>query len=314
MKYLWTLIVLAFMPLGLAAQTEPTIEIGTFNMEWFPCKDDGEMMKKYNINLRYPPKGNATNMKALFDLLKELDIELLGVQEVVDPQLLEKMAKEHLGEEFEVIYSSTGGSQKVGFLYDSSVLELVGEPETYASLLLKPDSWLRPAYRAYFRSKPNGFDFHAVVLHLKASPSGWKKREKQLQKLEDILESLPKKSGDSDIVVMGDMNNVTKAGAGEFLPMLKRLDYYWATGDMDGKPSNYWKPDWKVDRLQASLIDHIFISADAKIEFVAKSTSVGGACAAGAEEYIGDKIPSYFDDISDHCPVYASFKFKVDND
>jgi len=112
------------------AQTKETIEIGSFNIEWFPCKDDGQMMKKYGIDLRYLPTGKATNIEELFKVLKKLDIELLGVQEIVDPELLGKEAKKYLGPEFEMIYSKSGGSQKVGFLYDSSVLELIGDPHS----------------------------------------------------------------------------------------------------------------------------------------------------------------------------------------
>ncbi len=298
----------------LFGQDNQTIEIGTFNIEWFPCKDDGELMKKYDINLRYPPKGKATDMDALFGLLKKLDIELLAVEEIVDPKLLEEMAKKYLGEEYKVIYSTAGGSQKVGFLYDSSVLELIGQPQTYASLLLEPDSRLRPAYRAYFKSKPNGFDFHAIVVHLKASPRGWDRRKQQLEKLEEILQTLPQESKDSDIILMGDMNNVTKAGAGEFKPMIEELGFYWATEELKGMPTNYWQPDWKVNKIQASTIDHIFVSADAKIEFVENSTKTGGGCSAGTKTYEGENIPDYFDNISDHCPVYASFRFEKDDD
>jgi endonuclease/exonuclease/phosphatase family metal-dependent hydrolase len=271
-------------------------------------------MKKYDINLRYPPKGNATDIEALFTLLKGLDLELLAVEEIVDPKLLGEMAKKYLGEEYEMIYSTAGGSQKVGFLYDSSVLELIGDPETYASLLLKPNSRLRPAFRAYFKSKPNGFDFHAIVVHLKASPRGWGPRKQQLDKLEEILQSLPEESKDNDIILMGDMNNVTKAGAGEFTPMMERLGFYWATSELDGKPTNYWQPDWKVNKIKASTIDQIFVSADAKIEFVEGSTKTSGGCAAGNDTYEGENIPAYFDKISDHCPVYASFRFEKDND
>ena len=90
----WTILLLLFISNILVAQNNATIEIGTFNIEWFPCKDDGEMMKEYDIELRYPPKGNATDIDALFSFLKEIDIELLAVQEIVDPEFLKQKAKE----------------------------------------------------------------------------------------------------------------------------------------------------------------------------------------------------------------------------
>ena len=309
-------IVLIFILLGssLFAQDSLTIEVGCFNIQWFPCKDDGELMKDYGIDLRYPPTGKATDQDALFSFLKEIDIELLAVEEIVDAELLKQKAKEYLGEQYEFIYSNSGGSQKVGFLYDSSVLELIGEPQSYDELLLQPDSRLRPAFRAYFKSKPNGFDFHAIVVHLKSSPRGWDQRKQQLEILEAILKKVPEINNDSDVIVMGDMNNVTEAGEKEFTPMMERLGYYWATQELDGKPTNYWKPDWKVKRIQASTIDQIFVSGDARVEYISHKTGVFGPCAAGIDSYEGADIPGYFSSISDHCPVFATFRVDQDND
>jgi endonuclease/exonuclease/phosphatase family metal-dependent hydrolase len=299
---------------NLYAQTGQTIEIGAFNIEWFPCKDDGEMMKKYGIELRYPPQGNSTNIKELFNLLKEVDIELLAVEEIVDPQMLADSAKKYLGDNFEFIYSEAGGSQKVGFLYDSSIIKLAGEPQTYTEVMLTQDSRLRPAFRAYFKAVNDGFDFHAIVVHLKASPRGWDQRKQQLEILENILSTLPEESHDSDIIVMGDMNNVTDAGAEEFKSMLQRLNFHWASEKLDGLATNYWQPDWKKHRIIPSVIDHIFVSDDANVELVQNSVKVGGMCAKKISEYTGDKFPDYFENISDHCPVYVSFKFDKDDD
>ena len=309
------LILFLILPLGLFAQPKE-IEVGAFNIEWFPCKDDGEMMKNYDINLRRPPSGNATNIPALFNLLKKLDIELLGVVEIVDPALLEKSAQEHLGPQFKVAYAPSAGSQKVGFLYDSSVLEIIGQPEIYASVKLKPNSWLRPAFRAYFKTKPNGMDFHAIVAHLKAGPSGWGQREQQWKVLEEILKTLPEESGDKDIVLMGDFNNVSKLGYDEFIPVMDRLGFCWANAQMavDSGYTNYWRPDYTKERIQGSLIDQIFISADAEFEFIPNSSKVGGMCAGGTGEYEGEAIPDFYEQISDHCPIFVTFKADVDND
>ena len=294
-------------------QAQDSIQIGTFNIEWYPCKDDGEMMKEYGIDLRYPPKGYATDNEKLFSFLKEADIELLGVEEIVDAEMLGREAKKYLGEHYEFIYSPLGGSQKVGFLYDSSVLELIGEPQSYDELLLKPDSRLRPAFRAYFKARSGGFDFHAIVVHLKASPRGWDQRKAQLEYLEKILNDLPGETKDSDIILLGDMNNVTEAGPGEFMPMMEKLDFYWASEELQGKPTNYWQPDYKVNRIQASTIDHIFISENARDEFVENSTQVAGLCGLGIDSY-SDDIPEYYQKISDHCPVYSTFRIDIDND
>ncbi|MBD3226518.1 MAG: hypothetical protein GF313_17465 [Caldithrix sp.] len=300
------------LTLPLLAQ-ENQIEIGTFNIEWFPCKDDGKLLKSYGIDLRYPPQGESTDIEALFHLLDSLDIELLGVQEIVDGPLFAQKAQHYLGDHYRFIYSKSGGSQKVGFLYDSTRLTLKGESRTYLSVALGEDSRLRPAFSAFFQYKKNGFDFHALVTHLKAMPSGRDIREKQWKAIKTILTDI-QKDNEKDIILLGDFNNVSPIREQEFLPLMDQLNYYWATGELETKGSNYWQPDYKVERVQSSLIDHIFISDDAKVEYVDNSLKVGGMCATGAEEFKGDAIPDYFHTISDHCPVFATFRADVDND
>ena len=310
------LLLLILLPLLLLAQNNETvIQVGSFNMEWFPCKDDGNMMKKYGINLRNLPHGDSTDIPAVFHMLKQLDIELLGVVEIVDPNILQKSAQKYLGKQYKLIYAPSPGSQKVGFLYDSDVLELKGEPQVYYDVALKPDSWLRPAFRGYFKYKPNGFDFNAIICHLKAGPSGWKIRKKQWQALKQILTRL-ENSSDKDIVVMGDFNNVSKLGYNEFLPIIKSLHFDWATGQLaqENLYSNYWQPHYNEEYIKGSLIDQIFISQDAEQEYIPHSTEVGGACAKGVPDYKGAAIPSYFKKISDHCPVFVSFRADKDND
>ena len=293
---------------------EQIIEIGTFNIEWFPCKDDGEMMKQYGINLRYPPTGESTNMRSLFEFLKELDIELLAVEEIVDPVMFADSAKKYMGEQFKFIYSPSGGDQKVGFLYNSDALQAIGKPKTYMQVALSNDSRLRPALGVYFKAIPSGFDFHAIVVHLKASPRGWDLRKKQWSVLEQILTDLPKKTEDADIILLGDFNNVSKLRTAEFDTVMQRINFYRATQELGEGFSDYWQPDYKKERIEGSLIDHIFISNDAKIEFIENSTKVGGMCDSGKFEYIGDSIPGYYNSISDHCPVYGSFRVDIDND
>jgi len=315
MRIRW-IVLLIFVPLFLFAQKPETIEVGAFNIEWFPCKDDGEMMKKYGINLRRPPQGNATDVPALFSFLKDLDVELLGVVEIVDPALLEESAQKYLGPQFKVVYAPSKSSQKIGFLYDSSVLEIIGQPEIYAEVTLDPDSWLRPAFRAYFKTKPDGADFHAIITHLKASPSGWAKRERQWKVLQEILERLPREQNDKDIILMGDFNNVSKLGYNEFVPLMDSLGYVWANADMVGGKgyTNYWRPDYTKERIQGSLIDQIFLSADFADEFLESSAKAGGMCAQVEADYEGEDIPDYYEQISDHCPVFATFKVDVDKD
>ena len=151
-------------------------------------------------------------------------------------------------------------------------------------------------------------------MHLKSSPRGWDQRKQQLEILEEILKNISSENNDSDIILLGDMNNVTDAREEEFLPMMERLGFYWATQELAGKPTNYWQPDWKINKIQASVIDHIFVSSDAKVEYVPTKTGVFGPCGEAIEAYEGESIPDFYNNISDHCPAFVTFRIDQDND
>lgn len=309
-------LLLMITSLIFAQQNDPAryIDVATFNIEWFPCKDDGAMMQRYGIHLSHPPRGEATDVRALFRMLSRLNLELLAVEEIVDTRMFADSARHYMGDRYKFIYAPGRGSQKVGFLYDSTRLRLIGAPEVYNDLLLKPDSWLRPAFRAYFKTLPEGFDFHAIVTHLKAAPRGWKQRQKQWNALHEILRKLPEKTGDADIILLGDMNNVSKRREQEFKPIMDELGFYRVTRELNGMPSNYWMADWHAQRLEASLIDQIFVSADAKVEYIEGSVHVAGMCASAFDGYVNGDFPLYYRKISDHCPVIARFRVDRDDD
>lgn len=306
------ILIVTLITASLFAQENSSIEIGTFNIRFFPCNQDGEIMKKYNIEMRRPPQGPATDTTKLFQIIKDLDIEVLGVQEIVDPALFGAMAKRHLGEQFEFIYAPSNAWQKVGILFNSKKVKLIGEPQIYSEVALGKMDRHRPALRGYFKSLPDGFDFHVIVVHLKASPRGYPQRKQQWEFLDSILNDLPTEN-ESDIILLGDFNNVSKNRFKEFLPILEKNNYYWPVSESDTLKTQYWRPDWNVQRLEAGTLDQLFISSDAKFEYVENSTKIGGYCATQKEEILGE-FPYFYEHISDHCPVYSSFNSVKDND
>jgi endonuclease/exonuclease/phosphatase family metal-dependent hydrolase len=306
------IIFLVILIANINASDNKSIQIGTFNIRFFPCNQDGEMMKKYNIEMRHPPKGSATDTTKLFQVIKELDIEVLGIQELVDPALFGAMAKRHLGNNFEFIYAPSNAWQKVGIMYNSEKIKLIGQPQIYSEVALGKMDRHRPALRAYFKALPDGFDFHVIVVHLKASPRGYPQRIKQWEFLDSIMNDLPTEN-ESDVILLGDFNNVSKIRYDEFIPLLEKHQYFWPIAENDTIITQYWRPDWNVERIESGTIDHLFISSDAKIEYIENSTKVGGYCSDQKKEILGE-FPFFYEQISDHCPVYSSFKSSEDND
>jgi len=298
----------------LIAQDTDSIDIGTFNIRFFPCNEDSTMMRQYNIEMRYPPSGVPTDTVMLFRLIRELDIEILAVQEIVDPPLFGAMAKRHLGKGYQFIYAPSNGWQKVGILYNSEKVALIGEPQIYNEVTVGRPDRLRPALRGYFKAIPDGFDFHVIVVHLKSGPRGYDERKKQWAELDTILTDLPAgEERDADIILLGDFNNVSSDRAGEFMPIVNRLDYHWTGTEDTLLITEYWQPDWQKPEIKGSSIDQIFVSDDAKIEYLENSLRVGGICSERRLLITGE-FPEYYLNISDHCPVIASFRPFPDDD
>ncbi len=307
-------IYIALHALTLIAQEPESIDIGTFNIRFFPCNEDSMMMRQYNIELRYPPTGVPTDTIMLFHLIRELDIEILAVQEIVDPPLFGAMAKRHLGEEYQFVYAPSEGWQKVGILYNSGKVALIGEPQIYTDVTIGRPDRLRPALRGYFKTIPDGFDFHIIVVHLKSGPRGYDDRKKQWAELDTILANLPAGAErDADIILLGDFNNVSNDRTGEFMPIVNRLDYHWTGTEDTLLITEYWQPDWQKPEIKGSSIDQIVVSADAKIEYLEHSLRVGGICSERRPLITGE-YPEYYLKISDHCPVIASFRAFPDDD
>ena len=308
------ILLILIMASHLISQDSLNIEIGTFNIRFFPCNESAEMMTRYDINMRYPPTGVATDTVMLFKLIKDLGTEILGVQEIVDPPLFGAMAKRHLGEQYEFAYAPSNGWQKVGFLYNSEKVQLIGEPTIYNEVTIGRIDRLRPALHGYFKAIPDGFDFHLLVVHLKAAPRGYDDRKQQWQELEKILSALPGDAHeDADIILLGDFNNVSSDRYDEFLPVMDRLDYFWIGTEAESLVTSYWRPDWSKPELEGSMIDQIVLSSDAKVEYIEGSTRVGGFCAEGNRRVKGT-FPDHYLKISDHCPVIASFRVFPDDD
>jgi endonuclease/exonuclease/phosphatase family metal-dependent hydrolase len=290
------------------------IDIGTFNIRFFPCNEDSAMMRKYDIEMRYPPTGVATDTTMLFQLIKSLDVEILGVQEIVDPPLFGAMAKRFLGPQYEFIYAPSNGWQKIGILFNSEKVMLIGEPQIYNEVALGRPDRLRPALRGYFRTIPDGFDFHVIVLHLKSGPRGYDERKEQWAAIDSILMDVPGGAEhDADIILLGDFNDVSNNRENEFLPGLNRMGYLWTAQGDSQLITEYWQPDWQKPEIEGSMIDQIVLSPDAKIEYMKNSLRVGGLCAGGKSAF-EDNFPDYYLKVSDHCPLIVTFRAFPDDD
>lgn len=204
-----SLFVLLCLLAAIPAQDKSeTLRVGTWNLEFLGAEGS------YRSNL--PPRDDA-DYAAIGKKVRELGVAVLAVQEVCGTAPLAKVTAA-AGPAWKFVLGTSGRwnedqlSQQLGFVYDSSRVELLFVDE----LLQLPREieglpiFHRVPLTAAFRSKATGFDFRAITVHLKAG-----RKEQDLQKrgfeagyLRDWLQGLRERNQeDHDIVLLGDFNS-----------------------------------------------------------------------------------------------------------
>jgi endonuclease/exonuclease/phosphatase family metal-dependent hydrolase len=202
-------LLLSLLTAALAAQTPATtIDIGTWNLEFLGAPG--------NVRHDVPPRDD-TDFQKIGAYVRDLGVAVLAVQEINDEATLQKVAS-GAGTSWRFLLGTTGKwtdgktAQAIGFLYDSSVVDLLGAEELL-ELPREKDGvpiFHRAPVTAWFRVKATGFDFRLVTVHLKAGqkPPDEQKRRLEAGELHEWLRRLrTTATEDQDYLVLGDFNS-----------------------------------------------------------------------------------------------------------
>ncbi len=283
-----------------------TLRIGTFNIRMFPCNNDCGCIKESGFTECKGRNTRRTNRRALASEIERLRPTVLAVNEILKPKRFARFAAEHMGPTWRFIFTDDGGPQKTGFLYDSSVVDLVSrfsirdmitkiDPSRFPEKCVKRLRKQRPAFVCRFRMKRAGFDFFAIVVHMKAGPCA-SLRKAQWNLMRDIVGRLAGK--DEDIFIMGDLN--------DYSPHCEdTAEFRAATGFrlLTAKISCT-----HLHRGKGNTLDHILASPAALSVLSGGSVRVGGPCARYCT--FGRSWKRYMSNVSDHCPVIAEFRVR----
>ncbi|MCD6375053.1 MAG: endonuclease/exonuclease/phosphatase family protein [Caldisericaceae bacterium] len=251
----------------------------------------------WNIE-NFPKAGNQT-INDVAQIIKDLDIDLIGVQEIASVRSFNELLNQLDGWQG-VLSNDTYGNgnyQKTAILYKTDFISIsavknIFENDGYA--------FPRPPLEAYVQIKDlEGvkFDFNMIVLHLKASGGSENeaRRKEAIKDLTQYIKSEIAQGADPDFVVLGDWNDaLTDTGSTNvFLPMLNDPQTFMF---LTAKLTNQFS---YISNTFKSLIDHIMITADAQTEYGQ------GECKV---LYLDRQYLSYPNNVSDHRPVMACFK------
>lgn len=276
------------------ARTSGSLRVATWNLRNFP--DEGQDLPRLRARLQ------------------ELAADVIAVQEVHDPAALRAMLP---GWELHVSEAGGRGGQRLGFLYDPGVFELVGAPAEHPALAM--GGGVRPGFSGYLRARGGGPDFHLLVVHLKARPEGQGLRRSQWAVLARLVEEL--RRADPDLLVVGDFNATGAPGGGP-AEELAALDGSLAGVGLsrvggEGGCSAYWDGARRDAWHEPSLLDLVWIAGleEGRSEGL-RTRSLLHCARHHCEAFRSTEAHPERDyaDLSDHCPVIVDLGRGEDDD
>ncbi len=281
-----------FCSCGSGEASEATARIGTWNLEWFGALGRSE-----------------DDIRQIAAIIRELEVDVLALQEITCPCAMEQLAAELPG--YEYFISPQRVPQKLALLWNSErVGEVRFDRDAYDALWRVADTGLDRESRQplVFRLDIGEFDFTLVVVHLKSIPEAERSveiRNVQFGALNSWLRAeLEAEGAERDIIIAGDFNSYTRGISSERLLAAGLVEF--ATANLpSGEYSNIWYG--REGGRNLSLIDQIAVTPELRA-----GEMVGIEPIRDWDAEIGPR--RYEERVSDHLPVVAVFRTDSDID
>jgi len=243
--------------------------------------DDEFEIATWNIQ-NFPLNGNTIH--SLIELIPNLQVDLIGVQEIQNIAEFMDMADQLVG--WSGVVEDINGTIELGFLYRESAISNFGS----TSKLFVGDTY------AYTReavavdvTHVNGMNVKVINIHLKCCNDGVERRMDASRKLKELIDS---NFNNDNLIVLGDFNEVLGNSSAFNNFSSDPNNYFFADQSIsDGATSNWSFPSFP------SHIDHILCTNELANNFVSVHTFT-----------LDDCIANYESVVSDHLPVVAVFK------
>jgi len=246
------------------------LNVATWNIEWFPKED-------------------ATTWNKVQTMIPAMDIDVIAVQEINSSSQFMALGQSLQG--WGTAYVDVNFDQETGFIYKESAFLQFGTP--YAISELSASSpFPREAIRVD-ATHASGLEVTFINIHLKCCGSTGGSEYNRRKNASELLEAyIEDKLPNQAVIVLGDWNDgiVSNTPFQNFKDSPSKYRFV----DMDiatGSSSNWSYPSWP------SHLDHILIT-DELFDYLGDVQTVKPeSCVSG-----------YYNDVSDHRPVLASFK------
>ena len=260
--------------------TDSTLDIMTWNIEWFP-------------------KYGQTTADSVAVILEALEMDIIACQESDDSVAFKNMLSQFPSYQTFIQSSNYPG---LAFIYNSNTISLNNAYEIYASF---------PYWSAFPRA-PQVLDitydnqtFILINNHLKCCGDGYldldddgDEENRRLQASLLLENYIQTNFPTSNVILLGDLNDeITDAPHNNvFQPFLNAPNNYQFADDLiaNTSPSNWTYPAWP------SQLDHILISNELFDDF---NTNGSAIQTIRIDDYLNNGLSSYDAIISDHRPL-----------
>ncbi|MBN1388291.1 MAG: endonuclease/exonuclease/phosphatase family protein [Bacteroidales bacterium] len=245
----------------------------------------------YNIE-EYPKYGDET-AEVVAELIKEMNVDIIALQEISSEAEFDKLVDRLIGWEGEY-YPIDNSVWNLAYLYKLSEISL---NEAESKVIFEDDYWSfpRPPFEVHVTHIPTGIDAILINNHLKCC-EGAENEERRRSATDSLHKYISNNYPDDPVIILGDLNddiNGTTLETNVFWSLVNDPDNFMFTDMGIARGSVAWwsYPSWP------SHIDHICITNELY-------TNIDTTIVHRVDQC----YKNYQDVISDHRPVYLRLK------
>ena len=260
-------------------------------------KDNALDIMTWNME-RFPLKGSST-MKAVAEIIQDLDVDIIGVQEVIKIGDFAEMMS--WIPEYDFVLSRQSSFLEQAIIYKKNMFTVLGQDEPFAF----DDYYFagRPPLVVDFLYSCGNIkqEICVINMHLKCCGDGLYRRQQSMKQLHGFLMEKVA-SGKNKIIAVGDWNDeLQDTGIYQsFSPFINDREHFlFVTEKIVNDSTQQSYPSWP------SFLDHIMISNG----FIDLFEEQGTIRSVNIDEWIGG-WSEYKNLISDHRPILLSLPIK----
>lgn len=268
--------------------TDTTLEVMTWNIEWFP-------------------KNGQTTVDYITQIIQALDVDLLALQEIDDKGFFDQMVDNLDGWETFYVNDPYSG---LAYIYKPDQIEVGDVFEIYTNKFRefpRPPLVMEMQYR--------GEDFIVINNHLKCCGDGildpsdpWDEESRRFDACNLLDQYIQTNYPDNNVILLGDLNDVlTDDPVDNVFRVFTTDEENYQFADMviaEGNSYGWSYPWWP------SHIDHILITNELFDEFEDESAEIRTIVI---DDYLEGGLIEYDDNVSDHRPVALKLTAGSDN-